>query len=429
LFEGIDLKIINFGEFQASAQEGVPQRVMDSVTAIMKDVRSRGDEALLDLTEKYDGVRIAKKGLRLEQEDLKAAYEGLPEDLKNALANSVERIRKFQKPQMPEPVQVETAPGVVAGTIFDPVESAGIYVPGGIAAYPSTVIMTVVPAKVAGVKRAIVFTPPGRSGRPSEAVMGACFLAGADEVYVGGGAQAIAAMAYGTGTVEKVEKIVGPGNIYVMAAKMLVSQDVSVDMPAGPSEVMIYAEEEARAGWIAVDIMAQAEHDPRSRAVLVTPNLELARRVVDRVDLEAKSAPRKEILKASLANAEIVIVEGRNEGIRAINKMGPEHLQIFGDDADEIMKSVRNAGAVFLGDYSAVPLGDYTAGTNHVLPTMGWSRRASPLSVRDFLRAREFLRCTRDGIMRIGVDAMAIARAEGLSSHARSIDVRMKEDN
>jgi histidinol dehydrogenase len=422
------MRIITYKELKISGQEEIPSNVMKSVRKIIKDVRARGNAALLDLTEKFDGVRLSEDRLRVDQKEFERAYRAIPERLRMALRNSAERIRMFQERQMPEGFSIETVPDVVVGITFDPVQSAGVYIPGGSAAYPSTVLMTVLPAKVAKVDRCVLFTPPRMDGAVSQSILAAAYLVGVDEVYRVGGAQAIAAMAYGTSTIDKVEKIVGPGNIYVTAAKMIVSMDVGVDIPAGPSEVLIYSEDGNRADWIAVEMMAQAEHDPRARAFFVTPNRVLANKVKERVEREALRAPRRDILEKSLAQAKIIIAEDRREGISIINEVAPEHLQIIGSGSEEVLSRVRNAGAVFIGDYTPVAVGDYTAGTNHVLPTMGWSKRASPLSVRDFLRGREYVKCTKYGLRAIGEDGRTIAVAEGLLNHARSIEIRMKEE-
>ncbi|MDD1766384.1 MAG: histidinol dehydrogenase [Candidatus Methanomethyliaceae archaeon] len=402
--------------------------ILRAVGEIIRDVRTRGNAAILAYTEKFDGVRLSEGGLRVDQGELERAYRAIPEALRRALSNSAQRIRMFQERQMLEGFSIETAPGIEVGVIFDPVQSAGFYIPGGRAAYPSTVLMTALPAKVAGVDRRVLFTPPGRNGEVPMTILAAAHLAGVDEVYRVGGAQAIAAMAYGTSTIGKVEKIVGPGNIYVTAAKMIVSSEVGVDMPAGPSEVLIYAEDTDRADWIAADIMAQAEHDPMARALLVTPNRTLAKKVKERVEREALSAPRRDILDKSLSKAVIIVAEDRGEGTVIINEVAPEHLELIGSGSEEVLSRVRNAGAVFIGDYTPVAIGDYAAGTNHVLPTMGWSKRASPLSVRDFLRAREYVRCTKGGLRAIGEDVRTLAVAEGLLNHARSIEVRLNQD-
>ena len=421
------MRVVNAKELGLFRREGLPQATLTSAGAIVDDVRLRGDKALLEYTGKFDRVRISPDRLRLDQKALRGAYESTPAKLRTALERSADRIRRFQQLQLPEPVSVEISPGVTIGVAFYPLGSVGIYVPGGRAAYPSTVLMTGVPVKMAGVKRVAMFTPPSSGGIVPAAVLAAAFLAEVDEVFTVGGAQAVAAMAYGTETIGRVEKIVGPGNTYVQAAKMIVSRDVSVDMPAGPSEVLIYAESPGREEWIATDMLAQAEHDPEARVMLVTPDSGLVTRVVEALGRAIQAAPRREILEKSMAEALVVMVKDREEGIEVINEVAPEHLQLMGDCPRNMLMGVLNAGATFLGDFSAVALGDYSVGTNHVLPTMGWARRASPLSVRDFLRAREFIRCTREGVAAVGRDAIAIGEVEGLLNHVRSIQLRMEE--
>lgn len=421
------MKVIRRDEYLSAPAGGVPKEILDYVSSIISRVREAGDAALIEYTEKFDKVRIDPREIRVEWAELRRAYNDIPEGLRAALKNSADRIRSFQELQMPVGFSTTVLPGVVAGIEFDPIQSVGIYVPGGSAAYPSTVLMTALPAKVAGVDRCAMFTPPGKDGKVPDAILAAAYLAEVDEVYRVGGAQAVAAMAYGTGSIKRVEKIFGPGNIYVTAAKMLVSWDVAVDMPAGPSELLIYTEGFDRRDWLAYDILAQSEHDPRARALLVTTDRELAHDVAEKVNSLVPSSPRREILEKSAAQSLAIVVENREEGVELIDSIAPEHLELVGEGAEEVFRRVRNAGAVFIGGYTPVPLGDYTAGTNHVLPTMGWAKRASPLSVRDFLRSREYLRCTGDGIMRIGNDAVMIATAEGLLNHAQSVRARMQE--
>ncbi|MEJ5292667.1 MAG: histidinol dehydrogenase [Candidatus Methanosuratincola sp.] len=407
----------------------VPREIVDQVSSIVGRVRDFGDAALLEYTERFDRVKLDPDQIRVEWGELRRAYNAIPEGLRCALRNSAERIRTFQELQKPLDFTAAIAPGVSAGIKFDPIQSVGLYVPGGSAAYPSTVLMTAIPARVAGVDRCAVFTPPGKDGKVPEAILAAAYLAEVDEVYRVGGAQAIAAMAYGTGTVKRVEKIFGPGNIYVTVAKMLVSWDVAVDMPAGPSELLVYTEGFENPEWLAFDVLAQCEHDPRAKSVLVTTDARLAEEVANAVDRLVASSPRREILEKSAAQAIALVVGSREEGAKAINEIAPEHLELVGKGAEEVFRMVRNAGAVFIGEYTPVPLGDYTAGTNHVLPTMGWAKRASPLSVRDFMRSREYLKCTRDGLMRIGGDAVILATAEGLLNHARAVSSRMGAQN
>ncbi len=421
------MRVIRYSEYNSAPVQPpkVPKEIVDNVSSIISRVREQGDAAIVDYTERFDKVKLDPDGMRVEWSDLRRAYKSIPEGLKNALRNSAERIHKFQELQKPLEFATTIAPGVSAGIKFDPIQCVGLYVPGGTAAYPSTVLMTAIPAKVAGVDRCAIFTPPRRGGEVPEAILAAAYLAEVDEVYRVGGAQAIAAMAYGTGKIKRVEKIFGPGNIYVTVAKMLVSWDVAVDMPAGPSELLIYTEGFEIPEWLAYDILAQCEHDPMSKAFLVTTDGALANEVSRAVEKMAAWSPRREILEKSIAQAVAVVVGDREEGAKVINDVAPEHLELVGSGAEEIFRLVRNAGAVFIGEYTPVPLGDYTAGTNHVLPTMGWARRASPLSVRDFLRSREYLKCTRDGIMRIGGDAVMMATAEGLLNHARAVTSRM----
>ncbi|MDI9643886.1 MAG: histidinol dehydrogenase [Candidatus Verstraetearchaeota archaeon] len=419
------MKVIGYGEYRHITSQSIPKETIDYVSSIISRVKAEGDSALVELTERFDKVKLSPADLRVEWGELRRAYNAIPSALRDALRNSAGRIRDFQELQKPEGFTTTIVPGASAGVVFDPIQSVGVYVPGGSAAYPSTVLMTVIPAKVAGVDRCAVFTPPGRDGKVPDAILAAAYLAEADEVYRVGGAQAIAAMAYGTERIKRVEKIFGPGNIYVTVAKMLVALDVAVDMPAGPSELLVYTEGFDKPEWLAYDILAQAEHDQRSRAILVTTDRDLAERVAEVVNKEGRESPRREILEKSVGEAAAIVVCTREEGVRVINEVAPEHLELVGEGAEEVFRLVRNAGAVFIGEYSPVPLGDYTAGTNHVLPTMGWARRASPLSVRDFMRAREFLRCTRDGLIRIAGDAEIIATSEGLLNHARAVRARI----
>jgi histidinol dehydrogenase len=422
------LIIISYDEYKQAYQTSIPKEVNDSVKDIISNVMLRGDTALAEYSEKFDKVTIREGQFKVEWAELRKAYNVIPEALRKALWNSMERIKKFQELQMPEDLTIETAPGVRVGVMFDPIESVGLYIPGGSASYPSTVLMTAIPAKVAKVSRCVLFTPPNRDGKVPDAILAAAYLAEVDEVYKVGGAQAVAAMAYGTQTIRKVEKIVGPGNIYVTAAKMAVCWDVAVDMPAGPSEILIYTEGFEKVEWLVADIMAQAEHDPRARAIVVTTDIELAERLKQNVERALVDSPRRDILQRSISKSSIIIVKDRENGAKVINDIAPEHLELVGKGADEILKLVRNAGAVFVGEFTPVPIGDYTAGTNHVLPTMGWAKRASPLSVRDFLRAREYVRCSREGLMEIANDAIIIATSEGLLNHAKSISERIKKE-
>lgn len=422
------MRILRFSDYLPEEGRGMPAGVMGTVESIVSGVRSGGDKALLEYTKRFDGVELSADELEVKGEELDAALDETERGLRSALENSARRIREFQRLQMPRPLKRRMAPGVIARVTYDPIESAGLYVPGGRAAYPSTVLMTAIPAKVAGVERLVACSPPGKGGKIPGIILAAAKVAGVDRVFKAGGAQAISAMAFGTETVPRVEKIFGPGNIYVTAAKFAVSREVAIDLPAGPSDVLIYAEGsgDAICKLVVADMLAQSEHDPLARSVLVTPSKDLALSVSRR--LEKWESAGGATLEKSLKNGAIITVSDREEGIKAINAIAPEHLQLVCRGARSMLKGVRNAGAVFLGRNSPVALGDYTAGTNHVLPTMGWAKRASPLSVRDFLRSRESLECSSAGFEAIATDAIRLAEAEGLTKHAESMRIRLGDD-
>ncbi|MCC6013782.1 MAG: histidinol dehydrogenase [Candidatus Verstraetearchaeota archaeon] len=403
------MKILTYKEYKSEIFKEIPNEIFEVVNKIIKDVKEKGDKAIIEYTEKFDGISLTKDEIKVSIEEAKNAYESMSDELKISLKNSIERIKKFQEAQLPKSFSMEITKGVIIGVKYTPISSVGIYVPGGRKAYISTVLMASIPAKVAGVKRCIISTPP----RFSRDIAAIAYMLGINEVYRVGGAQAIAAMAYGTETIKKVEKIVGPGNIYVTVAKILVSKDVAVDMPAGPSEILIYADYIKNHKWIAMDILAQAEHDPKAKLILVTKDKEGALKV-------------KEYLKDyNLENAFIILVDKKEEAINLINEIAPEHLEIISNEEIEI----ENAGAIFIGEYSPVAIGDYTVGTNHILPTMGWAKRSSPLSVRDFIKSIEFVKCTKEGLYSIGKDGIIMAKAEGMEYHAKSIEIRIEENN
>ncbi len=402
------MKILTYKDYKNEIFRDIPNEIFEIVNKIIKDVKEKGDKAIIEYTEKFDGISLSKDEIKVSIEEAKNAYESMPDDLKNSLRNSIERIKKFQEAQLPKSFSMEITKGVIIGVKYTPISSIGIYVPGGRKAYISTVIMASIPAKVAGVKRCIICTPP----KFSRDIAAIAYMIGINEVYRIGGAQAIAAMAYGTESIKKVEKIVGPGNIYVTVAKILVSKDIAIDMPAGPSEILIYADYIKNYKWIAMDILAQAEHDPRTKLILITKDKEGAIKV-------------KEYLKDyNLENAFIILVDKKEEAINLINEIAPEHLEIISNEEIEI----ENTGALFIGEYSPVAIGDYTVGTNHILPTMGWAKRSSPLSVRDFIKSTEFVKCTKEGLFSIGKDGIIIAKAEGMEYHAKSIAIRMEEN-
>ncbi|MFN4133046.1 MAG: histidinol dehydrogenase, partial [Candidatus Hadarchaeales archaeon] len=345
-----------------------------------------------------------------------------------ALKKVARAIEKFHKKQLRREWLVQVAPGVKAGELVRPLKSVGLYVPGGRASYPSTLLMAAIPAKLAGVKKIIVCTPPRSDGKLLPAVLAAAEITGVKEIYKVGGAQAIAAMAYGTETVPKVEKIVGPGNVYVAAAKQVVAPDVEIDSIAGPSEVMILADDSANPKFIAADLVAQAEHDPEAAAVLVTSSEKLAREVREEARKMVRATPRWQIvLKSFTRYSRIIIVKDIEEGIWFANEYAPEHLELMVEDPREVLGKINNAGAIFLGDYSPVAAGDFAAGPNHILPTGGGARRVSGLSVLDFLKFPTVQEISKDGLRRLAKTIRVMAEAEDLPAHAKSVEVRLDE--
>ena len=400
-----------------------------SVRRIIEDVRERGDKALLQYTEKFDKVRLSASKLKVEDGEIKEAYEKLEKNQISALRKAAANIASFHKEQLREKWTMKIAEGVTVGQVIRPLSFVGVYVPGGKASYPSSVLMCAIPARVAGVEKVIVCSPPGKSGVVNPALLVATEMAGVSEIYRVGGAQAIAAMAYGTETLPKVDKIVGPGNVFVTAAKLEVSKDVAIDVPAGPSEVLIIADETGNASFIASDLLAQAEHDPQAWAILLTSSETLASAVKKELNRQMKSLSRIEIIRSSMQKGGlIVIVSNIEEAVEYANLIAPEHLQIQTKNPTEVLSKIRNAGAVFLGDYSPVALGDYSSGLNHVLPTGGYARFYSGLSTSDFVKAINFLQCSKEGYQNLKETAVTIAEMEGFDGHAKSVSIREGEE-
>jgi len=388
---------------------------IEKVKPIVNAVRERGDDALIEFTEKFDGVKL--ESIQVTEEEIEEAYEVVDDELIDALETAKENIEKFHFITAPQEIFVDFDFAVL-GKRYVPLESVGLYIPGGRASYPSTALMTGVPAKIAGVSRIVVCTPPARDGQVNPVTLVACDLAGVHEIYRIGGAQAIAAMAYGTETVKPVLKIAGPGNIYVTAAKILVSKDVAVDMPAGPSEIMIVADESADAEIIALDCLAQLEHDPMAVAVVLTTSEKLARKVLEIVRKEYKECPE---------NLKIALVSSIEEAIDVSNSFAPEHLELAFEDADKAIPKIKNAGSVFIGELSGVAFGDYASGTNHVLPTAGYARMYSGLSVDSFVKSITFQQLRETGVRMLGEKVVRIATAEGLRYHALSVEKRLEK--
>ena len=399
--------------------------LMRSVASIVEDVRQRGDAALIDYTERFDGVRLERDELRIDEGQLRQSAARADAEVRAAIREAIKRVRAFHEQERETSWEIETTAGVRLGQRIAPIERAGLYVPGGTASYPSSVVMNVVPAQVAGVDRLVVVTPP-RTLSENPAVAAALLELNVTEVYAVGGAQAIAALAYGTETVPRVDKITGPGNRYVAAAKKLVFGIVGIDSIAGPSEVIVVADETGRADFIAADLLAQAEHGEDASAVLITTSEKLAFAVAAEVERQARSLARLPLVEKSLADyGAIILVESLDEACALVNAFAPEHLEILTRDAEAFAAGVRHAGAIFLGEHTPEAVGDYFAGPNHVLPTNGAARFSSALGVYDFVKRTSILRYTPDELKETAHMIAALARAEGLDAHARSALIRL----
>jgi len=428
------LKVIKLSDCSQKQREQLTKRseldvasVTLRVCKITSDVREMGDEALLDYTEKLDGVKLSMEQLRVSKEEIRVAYDEVGADVVETIKQAAKAIKRFHEQQMPSEWLKEIQPGIKAGQLVRPLARVGAYVPGGLARYPSSVLMSVVPAKVAGVKEIIVCTPPRRDGKVDPTTLVAADVAGASAVFKVGGAQAIAAMAYGTETIPNVDKVVGPGNVYVVAAKQIISSDVGVDFAAGPSEVLIIADGSADAECVAADLLAQAEHDPSAAAVLVTTSEKLAEEVCKFVEEQLENSPRKDIALRSLEKyGRVIVVRTLAEAIKFANEYAPEHLQLMVERPAQALKLVENVGAVFLGPYSPVAAGDFAVGPNHILPTGGVARWRSGLSVLDFLRLPTVQSLTESGFKRIAGVVEKMAEVEGLPGHAQSIRKRLR---
>ncbi|MGP4077314.1 histidinol dehydrogenase [Halobacillus sp. K22] len=394
-----------------------------TVQAIIDDVKAQGDQAVLNYTERFDGVKLEQ--YKVTPEEFEEAYESLDGEFVEILQEAAANIRAFHEKQRSTSWFDSSEDGTILGQKITPIEAAGVYVPGGTAAYPSSVFMNVIPAQVAGVERIVMVTPPGENGKVPDGVLLAAHILGIEDVYKAGGAQAIAALAYGTETVPAVDKITGPGNVFVALAKREVYGDVDIDMIAGPSEIAILADETALASEVAADLLSQAEHDARSSSVLVTTSQQLAEQVQQEVKDQLKDLPRAEIARKSVEDyGMILICDTWSEAITTINEIAPEHLEIVTDDPFQHLGKIKNAGAIFLGPYSSEPVGDYFAGPNHVLPTNGTARFSSPLNVDDFLKKSSVISYSEEALKKHGDKIARYARLEGLEAHARAIDTR-----
>lgn len=408
-------------------RRGLDSELLKYAESIILDVKRRGDLALVELTEKFDRVRLVAERLRVSQEEIKEAYERVSEEQISAIKAAKIRVEGFEKQILAHSSFEYEDGGVRISRVYRPIASVGCYIPGGGAAYPSTVIMTVVPAKVAGVPRVVICSPPRWDGEINPLTLAAADICGADEIYRVGGIQAVAALAYGTETIKPVVKIVGPGNQYVLAAKNIISRDIPIDFPAGPSEIVILADEKSDPSLIARDMLSQAEHGVESISMLVTTSLHVAKLVAEEIKRLVKDAPNREVVSQSLErNGLIIISESINEAIELINAFAPEHLEILAENADKLSERICSAGLMLIGNYTPTSLSDYCLGTNHVLPTSGFGHVYSGLSALNFIRFMSIAECSRDALEKLSLTAKVLSEGEGLLNHALAIEERIK---
>lgn len=406
----------NYGQYEAVVAE------------IIADVKEKEDQALFSYTEKFDQCRIDASNIKVTKEEIREAYEKVDAGLVEVMRKSAENIRAFHAKQLHNSWIDTKNDGSLLGQKITPIGISGVYVPGGKAAYPSSVLMNVIPAKVAGVERVIMTTPPDRDGKVYAGTLVAADIAGVDEIYKAGGAQAIAAMAFGTESIPKVDKITGPGNIFVALAKKACFGYVSIDSIAGPSEILVIADESANPRYVAADLLSQAEHDELASAILITTSEKLAKEVDREAGRFTESLSRKEIIQKSLDNyGYLLVADTMEEAIEAANEIASEHVEILTENPYEIMPKIKNAGALFLGEYSSEPLGDYFAGPNHILPTNGTAKFFSPLNVDDFMKKTSIIAYSKEALEAVHKDIELFAKSEGLTAHANSIKVRFEE--
>ena len=399
----------------------------NTVNEIIDSVRKNGDRAIFDYTLKFDKYALSEDNIKVTREEIEEAYTMLDAGLVEVIRKSAENIRAFHTKQLRNSWFDAKEDGTILGMKITPIARAGVYVPGGKAAYPSSVLMNVIPAKVAGVSEIIMTTPPGADGKVNPGTLVAADIAGVDTIYKVGGAQAIAAMAFGTASIPKVDKITGPGNIFVALAKKAVYGYVSIDSIAGPSEILVLADETANPRYVAADLLSQAEHDELASAILITTSKELAEAVSEQVDLFTAELSRKEIITKSLENyGYILLAENMSDAIEAVNEIASEHLEILTSNPFEVMTRIKNAGAIFMGEYASEPLGDYFAGPNHILPTNGTAKFFSPVNVDDFIKKTSIISYSREALEKVHKDIETFAESEGLTAHANSVKVRFE---
>lgn len=406
----------NYGQYEQTVNE------------IIADVRARKDQALFEYTSRFDKCELTKETIKVTEEEIEEAYAAISPEFIEVMKKSAHNIRSFHEKQLHSSWIIPKDDGTILGQKILPIAISGVYVPGGKAAYPSSVLMNVLPAKVAGVSRIIMTTPPGADGKVNPGTLVAAHIAGVDEIYKAGGAQAIAAMAFGTESIPRVDKITGPGNIFVALAKKACFGYVSIDSIAGPSEILVLADETANPRYVAADLLSQAEHDEMASAILITTSMELAKKVSEQVSAFTEKQERKEIIQKSLDHyGYILVAENMDQAIETANEIASEHLEILTRDPYEVMTKIKNAGAIFLGEYSSEPLGDYFAGPNHILPTNGTARFFSPLNVDDFMKKTSIISYSRQALEKVHKDIELFAQKEGLTAHANSIKVRFEK--
>ena len=424
------IKILKYNELSSSeifSRKEDEFNVSETVTEIIDNVKKNGDKALFEYCEKFDKAKLSS--LEVTKEEIEEAYNLVEPRFIEILKAAAENIRNFHKRQLKNSFIINDKDGIVTGQKVTPIEKVGLYVPGGTAAYPSTVLMDSIPAKIAGCKQICITTPPLSNGKINPVILAAAKIAGVDRIFKTGGAQAIAALAYGTESVPKVDKIVGPGNAFVAEAKRQVFGKVSIDMIAGPSEILVIADAKSNPKFVAADLLSQAEHDKNASAVLVTDSLDLAYKVRDEIEAQLKVLPREEMARVSIDNnGKIIVADNLLEVIEVSNQIAPEHLEICVDNPFDYLDKIKNAGSIFMGRYCPEALGDYYSGANHTLPTSGTARFSSPLSVDDFVKKTQYTYYTKEALNKVADDIAFFAEKEGLSAHARSATVRFEDE-
>ena len=401
--------------------------INEIVVSIIKEVKDRGEEALVHFTKEFDGIEL--NDIRVSESEIEDAFSIVEDDFKNILEEAMKNIKTFHENQVQKSWMDCNKKNIVLGQLITPIERVGIYVPGGTAAYPSTVLMNAIPAKIAGVSSIAMVTPPGEDGKVNPTILAAAKIAGVDEIYKVGGAQAIAALAYGTENIAPVQKIVGPGNIYVAVAKKMVYGQVDIDMMAGPSEICIVADHKAVPKFIAADLLSQAEHDEMASTILITTSEEVAKAVLQEISIQVGYLSRRDIIQKAIDSFGVIfIVKNIGIGIELANEIAPEHLELMVENPFEWLSGIKNAGAVFMGSYSPEPLGDYFAGPNHTLPTNGTAKYSSPLGVEDFIKKSSIIYYNEKALCSVKDSIIKFAEREGLSAHANSIKVRFTEN-